>query len=231
MTASERTRLISITNAVSRSGYHGVDRGRGNEPGRAPSPDRVDTLGDVATRAHAPDPRARFAIRGLMSTFPFVCYTLGMPTFARSALPVYLVCAVAVLSCGGKQPPPLGLSGARLPGCPSSPNCVSSDATDASHHVDAFALSAPPAQAWRALGELVRALPRTTVVTEDRSYLHAECASALFGFVDDLELHLRASENAIEVRSAARSGYSDMGVNRRRVERLRAAMRARGAVR
>jgi uncharacterized protein (DUF1499 family) len=69
------------------------------------------------------------------------------------------------------------------------------------------------------------------VVEEATNYLHAQCASALFGFVDDLELHLRASANLIAVRSASRVGHSDMGVNRRRVERLRAALRARGVVR
>jgi uncharacterized protein (DUF1499 family) len=52
-----------------------------------------------------------------------------------------------------------------------------------------------------------------------------------FGFVDDLELHLRPQENAIAVRSAARLGYSDFGVNRRRVENLRNAVRRRGAIR
>ena len=74
-------------------------------------------------------------------------------------------------------------------------------------------------------------LPRTTIVTESADYLHAECASAFFGFVDDLELHLRPAQNAIAVRSAARLGRSDFGVNRKRVERLRAQLKAQGVAR
>jgi uncharacterized protein (DUF1499 family) len=78
---------------------------------------------------------------------------------------------------------------------------------------------------------VVAALPRTTVIEETANYLHAQCASALFGFIDDLELHLRESDNIVAVRSASRVGYSDLGVNRRRVEGLREALQARGVVR
>ena len=62
------------------------------------------------------------------------------------------------------------------------------------------------------------------------SYLRAEFKSRVFGFVDDVELQLRAAEEAIAVRSASRVGYSDLGVNRRRVESLRKILRTRGAV-
>ena len=107
---------------------------------------------------------------------------------------------------------------------------MSSAATDAAHRVEAFSLAVAPDDAWRVLGEVVASLPRTTVVEQTESYLHAECASALFGFVDDLELQLRASGDAIAVRSASRVGRSDMGVNRRRIERLRELLRERGVV-
>ena len=51
------------------------------------------------------------------------------------------------------------------------------------------------------------------------------------GFVDDLELQLRAPEGIIAVRSASRLGYGDMGVNRKRIEDLRSTLVAEGAVR
>lgn len=136
-----------------------------------------------------------------------------------------------ILSCSGKRPSSLGVTDAGLAPCPSSPNCVSSDATDDVHRVEALALTGAPEEAWGSLREEVARWPRTTVVEDTGSYLHAECASALFGFVDDLELHLRASDGVIAVRSASRVGYGDLGVNRRRVEGLREALRARGVVR
>ncbi len=143
---------------------------------------------------------------------------------------VCLICVIPILSCRGKRPSSLGITDAGLAPCPSSPNCVSSDAPHGSHRIEAFVLSASSDYSWPVIREEVASLPRTTVVEETANYLHAECESALFGFVDELELHLRQSDNTVAIRSASRVGYSDLGVNRRRVEGLRKALRARGVV-
>ena len=126
-----------------------------------------------------------------------------------------------------------GVVGGRLADCPYSRNCVCSDAVEDSHRVAPFALSVPAADAWKVIREVVAALPRTRIVERTGDYLHAECRSAWFGFVDDLELYLRAKPGApaiVAVRSAARIGYSDFGVNRARVEQLRADLAARGVI-
>jgi uncharacterized protein (DUF1499 family) len=140
-----------------------------------------------------------------------------------------------LLSCAGTRPTNLGVSDSKLAPCPPSPNCVSSDAdgdTDGdTHKVSAFVLDTPSAEAWQVARELVSKLPRTHIIKEEPEYLHAECASALFGFVDDLELHLRSSKGIIAVRSASRLGHSDFGVNRQRVETLRSSFINRGIVR
>jgi uncharacterized protein (DUF1499 family) len=145
-------------------------------------------------------------------------------------LAVCLVLFFPATSCGGKRPASRGTSGAQLAPCPPSPNCVSSDASDSAHHVAPLALSASPERFWLVLQEEIARLPRTTVVEQTRSYLHAECASALFGFIDDLEVELRPSVDVVAIRSASRVGHSDLGVNRRRVEQLREALRGRGVV-
>jgi uncharacterized protein (DUF1499 family) len=138
---------------------------------------------------------------------------------------------MSLFSFAGKRPSGIGVRAARLAPCPSSPNCVCSDDADTQHAIEPFRLDAPAAQAWAAAREAVLAQPRTTIVTEDPDYLHAECTSAVFGYVDDLELHLRAEDGIIAVRSASRLGYSDFGVNRKRVERLRSALSHKGAIR
>ncbi len=58
------------------------------------------------------------------------------------------------------------------------------------------------------------------IVAETADYLHALCRSR-GGFIDDVEFRLSPDEGVIHVRSASRSGLHDLGVNRRRVERLR----------
>ncbi len=142
-----------------------------------------------------------------------------------------LIVATTLLSCSQRRPTDLGVSEAGLAPCPSSPNCVSSDARGTRHGVDALRFAPPAGEAWDAAREVVLNLPRTRIVDEQPAYLRAECRSAFFGFVDDLELQLRPADNIIAVRSASRLGYSYFGVNRRRVERLRAALIERGIVR
>lgn len=118
----------------------------------------------------------------------------------------------------------------KLPPCPPSPNCVCSDQRDSEHQVLPFVLLASAGKAWEAARQAVMQLPRTRIVAEGPGYLHAECRSALFRFVDDLQLQLREQEGIIAVRSASRLGRSDFGVNRRRVETLRAALAAKKAI-
>ncbi len=111
---------------------------------------------------------------------------------------------------------------AALPPCPDRPNCVSSQAADAAHFVEPLRFNGPPDAAWRELRRALLLQPRVRIERDTGKYLHAEARSRLFRFVDDVEFLLVANERLIHVRSASRTGYSDLGVNRKRVERLRA---------
>ena len=68
------------------------------------------------------------------------------------------------------------------------------------------------------------------IVNDTGNYIHAEARSAMFGFVDDVELQMLPSGDVIAIRSASRVGYSDMGVNRRRVERIRESLLKMGVI-
>jgi uncharacterized protein (DUF1499 family) len=138
---------------------------------------------------------------------------------------------MSLFSCSGTRPANLGIKDGRLADCPSSPNCVSSDAADSTHSISAFDLIVAPADGWRVLRATLASLPRVQIITANENYIHAECSSAVFGFVDDLELHLRASQNLIAMRSASRLGHSDFGVNRKRVENLRGLLAKQGVIR
>ncbi|MEL0638951.1 DUF1499 domain-containing protein, partial [Marinomonas sp. TI.3.20] len=45
--------------------------------------------------------------------------------------------------------------------------------------------------------------------------------SRYLGFIDDLEFYLPEADSIVDVRSASRVGYSDLDVNRDRIEKLR----------
>lgn len=131
----------------------------------------------------------------------------------------------------GERPPDLGVFNGRLARCPATSNCVCSDVTDKGHRIEPLVLTVSAEQAWSALRAALGTLPRVHIVTDSADYLHVECESTVFGFVDDLELHLRSIEGVIAVRSASRLGHFDLGANRRRVERLRAMLTRLGVVR
>jgi uncharacterized protein (DUF1499 family) len=105
--------------------------------------------------------------------------------------------------------------------CPSSPNCVSTHAQDASHVIAPFRYQKSRVEAKEALKEIVRSLPRTKLVEEDESYLHYEFTSLLLRFVDDVEFLFDDDTKTIHFRSASRTGYGDLGVNRKRMEQVR----------
>jgi uncharacterized protein (DUF1499 family) len=105
--------------------------------------------------------------------------------------------------------------------CPSSPNCVSTQAPDKDHAIAPFRYRKSRAEAKEALKELIRSLPRTKLVEEDETYLHYEVTSLLFRFVDDVEFLFDDDTKTIHFRSASRTGYGDLGVNRTRMEQVR----------
>ena len=152
-----------------------------------------------------------------------------MPRAEHSFLLLLLFCCFVSVSRAAGKSASIGDAGTGLAPCPASPNCVSSEAQDADHQVAPLSFTVPAVDAWRILKEQVAKLPRTVIVSEKPGYLHAQCKSAILGFVDDLEFYLRPAQGVIAVRFAARTGYFDFGVNRQRVEELRAAFQHAGA--
>jgi uncharacterized protein (DUF1499 family) len=123
----------------------------------------------------------------------------------------------------GRPPATLGVRDGALARCPASPNCVSSQASDDAHAVAPFAYADDPRAALGRLAGIISTRPGARIVTREPDYLHAEFESKLMGFVDDLELRVDPAARVIHVRSASRLGHRDFGVNRARVESLRAA--------
>jgi uncharacterized protein (DUF1499 family) len=127
-------------------------------------------------------------------------------------------------ACAGTLPK-LGVKRGELTSCPASPNCVNSQSAKADgHYVPALRYPGNLIQAHTRLLHLIDSNVKAEVIEQTDDYIHATYTSTLFGFVDDVEFLLseQDTENTtIHVRSASRLGYSDFGVNRKRVEALR----------
>ena len=157
---------------------------------------------------------------------------------ARSALGALMVLAavvaaglaVHVLTATGdtvfswKRPDNLGVKDGRLAPPKRSPNCVSSqaDPADAEHYIAPIAFKGDTAAAMATVRKAVDGMQDSTVIRAEDGYLYAEYRTKLMRFVDDVEFLFDGKAGLIHVRSASRLGRRDFGVNRARVEALRA---------
>ncbi len=119
--------------------------------------------------------------------------------------------------------PGLGIVDGRLAPCPNKPNCVSSQAaaSDQQHYIEALTYHGEPERAHQQLERAIAGMKRSRIVRRDANYWRAEFTSALWRFVDDVEFLFDDNARRIDVRSASRVGYSDLGVNRKRIEEIR----------
>ena len=118
-------------------------------------------------------------------------------------------------SCAGDTPENLGVYENKLAPCPNSPNCVSSFDTNAPH------LIKPIKADLEKIERTLASLNNANIVDRSDNYIRAEFRSRFMGYVDDVEFLYDELENISHVRSASRVGYTDLGANRRRVEKIR----------
>ena len=130
---------------------------------------------------------------------------------------LYIILALFALFVGlgiysqkGEAP---GLKHKRLKELGSKPNAVSSEAG-----VQPERAVAPLQASFKDVADAIEATGGT-ITSRTESYLSATYMSRIFKFVDDVEV--RSEGDICHIRSASRVGYSDNGVNRKRVEKIR----------
>ena len=111
-----------------------------------------------------------------------------------------------------------------LQACPDRPSCVYSLATSDEHTIAAFPIPQGMNDPVAVMAGIIEGQSRTEILQQNTEYLHATFKSAIFGFIDDLEILIDGDQ--LQVRSVSRVGFSDMGVNRLRVDALHEAWRS-----
>jgi len=89
------------------------------------------------------------------------------------------------------------------------------------HYIEPFNYPSGKRHALQTLQRVLADLDPATIIVQSDDYLHVEFKSRYLGFVDDVEFYLPNNEPLIHIRSASRMGYSDLGVNRKRMNSLR----------
>ncbi len=126
---------------------------------------------------------------------------------------------IFVTGCSGERPKDLGTPRTSLSPCSENPNCVSSKSIDKEHRVAPLKSTIPD------IRRVLLNMDRVTIITQNENYLYAEFTSAMMRFVDDVEFLYDPGQQVVQIRSASRLGKSDLGVNRKRIEFIRSALK------
>jgi uncharacterized protein (DUF1499 family) len=157
---------------------------------------------------------------------------VGLATLV--GLPLLLLAAGQAGLLAGQAPDDLGVRDGRLKAPARTPNSVSSQAAlwpglsmREAATVEPLPLLGGDGPATLArLRSIAADWPGATLVTEQPDYLYVTFRTRWLGFVDDAEFWFDPAQNVVQVRSSSRIGRKDFGVNRARVERLRALLAA-----
>lgn len=123
----------------------------------------------------------------------------------------------------------LGIDNGQFKECPTTPNCVNSQAKDKKHFIEPIITTGSPLEAKRHILNILKDLKRSKIKVAEDNYIRAEFTSRIFRFVDDVEFYFpdtKSKKRIIHVRSASRIGHSDLGVNRKRIEQIRSKYNA-----
>ena len=124
--------------------------------------------------------------------------------------------SIIISSCAGKAPTTIG----QFAVCPETPNCVSTKNINTKNYISPIYYKGSLDSAKRFLLLAIKPIKSVSIKKELEQFIHIEVTSKIFGFVDDVEFYLN-EPGIIHFRSASRIGYSDLGVNRERMETIR----------
>jgi uncharacterized protein (DUF1499 family) len=144
---------------------------------------------------------------------------------ARS-IPIFLAIALMLSNCSANRPVDADGKNGELAACPDRPNCVSSLSDDKEHFIAPLTYEGSMAEADARLLSVLEQMKGVKIVSRTDTSIHAEFTSTVFGFVDDVDFRFDAADRRIDLRSASRVGYTDFGVNRKRVEEIRRRFQA-----
>jgi uncharacterized protein (DUF1499 family) len=146
-------------------------------------------------------------------------------------LPALCLLIIATACNTAPAPKTLGLKQEKLAPCPDKPNCVGSMyPEDSAHYLAPWQLAVKGDVAMKKLQQILAETNKVAVQTAQDDYLHAVFTIPVFGFKDDVEFYLPSEGGLLHYRSASRVGHSDLGVNKRRMEKLAQMMAREGAI-
>lgn len=130
---------------------------------------------------------------------------------------VIFACYFSVLLGGGEKE-------VMLKECPSTPNCVSSESRDKKHYIEPISIADKEGDIKEKLIKVIEEF-QGKILEEKGNFLKVAFYSKFFKFEDIADFEIEGDKKVINIRSAAQVGWYDFGVNRKRMENIRKALK------
>lgn len=115
---------------------------------------------------------------------------------------------------------PIGLKEGKFQEISEKPNCVSTQTMYSDKEVDVLPFKETLDQTHRAILSALNDYGNIKIIEDTGTYIYAVATTSLMRYKDDIEIYFDEEEEVIHYRSSSRTGYSDMGLNRERYERI-----------
>lgn len=98
------------------------------------------------------------------------------------------------------------------------------------HRMEPWRLTVSAKEFMKSLTETLAKWPRTKIHQQELHRMKFTVKTRLLRFTDDVEIFVDEAGKLVHFRSASRLGYSDLGVNRKRMETLQVELKKRQVI-
>jgi len=130
---------------------------------------------------------------------------------------------LTLVACSSTTIVAKGLVEGKLAPCKSKPNCVSSFDKRDSHFISSIDIKMSEVEIIDKIIILLKERTDVEIEKVEEGYIHAVFTTKLMKFKDDVEFLVK--KNTVHFRSESRVGYSDWGVNKKRIEEFKSYLK------
>ena len=115
----------------------------------------------------------------------------------------------------------LGVNGGMLAKMPKTPNAVSSQTEEKDKKVEALEFKGNLVDSKKQVIKAIESYGNAKIIKNETNYIYVVVTTGIMKYHDDVEFYFDESKKLIQIRSASRIGYSDMGLNRERYNKIK----------
>jgi uncharacterized protein (DUF1499 family) len=135
-------------------------------------------------------------------------------------LGLVILAAIVIFIQNRKPHIALGLENGKLREIPNKRNSVSTDTVFSDKLISQMVFKDNLENTKAAVKKALDAYGGIAIIKEDKNYIYAIATTPTIKFHDDMEIYFDEDSRTIHFRSASRAGYSDMGLNRERYNKI-----------